>query len=244
MALGSVVITLDHASESGEMEDFELHYLVSLYESYLSSGHLPVSSSLEDYLSENNLRAKDYLAYFDWNTLAFMASVVKLPPSSEAEGVDLSALLSVSQVGAAGLDDEPPYPYEMASLAHVRDRMGDALGLHHDAPARQLLVHLHHLGLLERHDARPALFEDAAADPESLQICFPLPFGFDITLEVETLVATIEACLSDHNLSLNEVGLLLLVRRFWPNGMLSDYSFRRLVKAILSWILSEVSQLF
>lgn len=240
MALGSVVITLHNASEDEEMENFELHYLVSLYESYLSSGRLPVSSSLQDYLSENNLRAKDHLMYFDWNTLAFIASVVKLPPSSEAENADPSALLSVSQVGLGGIDEEPAYPYEMASLAHIRDRMGDTLGMRRDAPARQLLVHLHHLGLLERHDSQPTLFDDAA-DPERLQICFPLPFGFDITLEVETLVATIEACLSDISLSVNEVGLLLLARRFWPNGMLSDYSFRRLAKAILSWILSEVS---
>ena len=94
--------------------------------------------------------------------------------------------------------------------------------------------------LLERADAHPVLFTEGA-DPERVPLVFPLPFGFDITLEVETLVATVEACLSDIHLSVNEVGLLLLVRRFWPNGMLSDYSFRRLAKAILSWILSEVS---
>ena len=247
IAMGSIVVSRDSSSEEGtEVEDFELQYLVKLYEAFLLSGQLPVSSSLLDYLSENRLIAKDHLICFDWNTLAFIASVIKLPSTDGNEvsdNIDASALLSVSQVGRShggSSDEESTYPFEVASLAHIRDAMGDALGVHRDAAARQLLVHLHHLGLFERHDSHPLLF-DNDPDPEKLQCTFPLPFGFDITLEVETLVATIEACLSDLNLTVNEVGLLLLVRRFWPNGMLSDYSFRRLAKAILSWILSEDS---
>lgn len=249
IAMGSIVVSRDSTSEDGaEIDDFELQYLVQLYEAYLSSGRLSVSNSLLDYLSENRVAAKDHLIFFDWNTLAFMASVIKLPPSSANEvldNVDTSALLSVSQAGrnyGGPSDEESTYPFEIASLAYVRDAMGDSLDVHRDAAARQLLIHLHHLGLFERHDSHPLLLEDNT-DPEKLQCLFPLPFGFDITLEVETLVATIEACLSDISLTVNEVGLLLLVRRFWPNGMLSEYSFRRLAKAILSWILSEDSNL-
>jgi hypothetical protein len=240
IALGSVVVSLDMTTDNGdELQEFELHDLVELYESHLSLGGLSVSGSLLDYLSENRLRTQDHLMYFDWNTLAFIASVVKLPPSNDSlESPDPNALLSVSQAGQEPYEDSS-YPFEIASLAHIRDRMGETLGMHNDAAARQLLAHLHHLGLLERLDSQPSLFEDVL-DPERLQCLFPLPFGFDITLEVETLVATIEACLSDIHLSVNEVGFLLLIRRFWPNGMLSDYSFRRLAKAIISWILSEV----
>ncbi|KIP09568.1 hypothetical protein PHLGIDRAFT_67270 [Phlebiopsis gigantea 11061_1 CR5-6] len=223
IAMGSLVVSHDSSSEEGtEIEEFELQYLVQLYEAYLTSGRLPVSNSLLDYLSENRLDAKDHLLYFDWNTLAFMASVIKLPPSSEtSDNGDANALLSVSQAGngPGGSDAEPLYPFEIASLAHIRDRMGDTLGIHRDSVARHLLVYLHHLGLFDRHDAQAQLFKD----------------------EVETLVATVEACLSDVSLTVNEIGLLLLVRRFWPNGMLSDYSFRRLAKAILTWILSEDS---
>lgn len=245
VALGSVVVSKDTSSEEKiDMEEFELHYLVELYEAYLSGGRLPVSTSLMDYLAENRLQPRDNTVYFDWNTLAFIASIIKLPPSSDyPDNADANALLSVSQASGrhgGSSDEESCYPYEIASLAHIRDRMGDALGVHRDVAARRLLVHLHHLGLLERQDSRPSLFDDGM-DPERMQCLFPLPFGFDITLEVETLVATIEACLSDLNLSVNEVGFLLLIRRFWPDSMLSNYSFRRLSKAILSWILSEVT---
>ena len=61
-----------------------------------------------------------------------------------------------------------------------------------------------------------------------------------MSTEVETLVASIEACLSDIDLSVNEAGLLLLVRKFWPDGMLTDYALRRLSKAVLTWLASEV----
>ena len=69
---------------------------------------------------------------------------------------------------------------------------------------------------------------------------FPIPMGLEVSTEVETLVAAIEGCLSDIDLSVNEAGLLLLVRRFWPDGMLTEYALRRLSKALLAWILAEV----
>ena len=98
---------------------------------------------------------------------------------------------------------------------------------------------MHHLGFLERCDSEALRIH--ADHSQEVQCCFPLPFGLDISVDVETLVAAIEGCLSDIDLSVNEIGFLLLVRRFWPNGMLSTYTFRRLAKAILQWILSEVS---
>lgn len=248
VALGSIVVSNDSTSQSDDerhIEEFELHYLVKLYQAYLSSGRPPISTALLDYLSENRVRAQDHLLWFDWNTLAFITSTIKQPPSSDElnPGIDTSALLSVGEAGGRGDsgNEDSMHPYEIATLAHLRDRMGDMLGIHADPAARHLLVHLHHLGLFERVDSRPDLFEDNP-DPQHLLCSFPLPFGFDISQDVETMAATIEACLSNISLSVNEIGFLLLVRRFWPNGMLSEYTFRRLTRAILGWVLSEVSR--
>ena len=69
---------------------------------------------------------------------------------------------------------------------------------------------------------------------------FRSPVGLDLSNEVETLAAAIEACLSDLDLSVNEVGLLLLTRRFWYDGMITDDALRRLTKCLISWILAEV----
>lgn len=246
IALGSLVIDDDSSSipEEGRLQEFELHYLVQLFEVHLSSGHLPVSGALSEYLSENRLRARDHIFYFDWNTLAFLVSVVKLPYSeSDALKSNVSSdLLGVDlpQRGEESSDDAA-HPFEVVSLAHVRNQLGESLNLASEAAARHLLSHIHHIGLLHRLDQHHHLFE-SRTNPERLLCCFPIPFGFDVSVDIETLVAVIEACLSDLDLSVNEVGFLLLIRRFWPNGMLSEYTFQRLSKAILTWIFAEVSR--
>ena len=133
------------------------------------------------------------------------------------------------------------HPFEVLPLAHLRDQLGDAFGIVSDAVARHYLNYLHHLGLLQGVWPTDELFT-VPFDPRQHLCCFPLPSGFDISSDVETLVAAIEASLQDLDLSINEVGFLLLARRFWPDGMLSDYTFRRLTKALLQWIFSEVLQ--
>ncbi|KAI0079929.1 hypothetical protein K474DRAFT_1638767 [Panus rudis PR-1116 ss-1] len=238
IALGSIVVENDSGKEV--MDHFELHYIVQLYEAYLSSGNLSLSVTFGDYLGENNLDARDHMLYFDWNTLAYLASVVKLPHHNNVPGpAGSSDLLSVGLPPVFDeAAEEDPHPFEITTLAHIRNQLGECLNIHSDIAAKHLLSHLHHIGLLQRLDSKPMLF-DETPHMEQLPCCFPLPFGFDVSVDIETLVAAIEACLSDLDLSVNEVGLLLLVRRFWPNGMLSDYTFQRLSKAILTWIFSE-----
>ena len=246
IALGSIVVvdghTDDEEDKDGKLEEFELHHLVRLYETYLVTGKLTASNSLLDYLSENGLRPQDIHCIFDWNILAFVCSTLKIPAIEPGPGLSESMQhLSVGQLNEQDHDgsDSTVHPYEVVTLAHLRDQLGDMLGFRSDTAARHLLILLHHLGLLQRLDAQPTLFDNTPA-PERVQCSLPLPFGFDISVDVETLVACIEACLSDINLSVNEAGFLLLTRRFWPNGMLSEYTFRRLTKAILGWVLSEV----
>ena len=154
-----------------------------------------------------------------------------------------SELLGVTPLDSTPDDgnDQSAHPYEVIPLAHLRDRVGESLQIYQDSIAGYLFSHMQQLGLLERCDAPDTPIE---TNPQSkhVQCCFPLPFGVEISVDVETLVVAIEACLLDLNLSMNEVGFLLLVRRLWPNGMLSDYTFRRMAKSILLWIISEVGR--
>ncbi|KAJ3559109.1 hypothetical protein NM688_g537 [Phlebia brevispora] len=248
IALGSIVVTeelINQPDEDEEIEEFELHELVRLYETYLVQAKLPISNTIRDYLSENEAAPQDRHVFFDWNILAFVASSLKLPALPNESGpAESMQLLSVSQLNNQEDDgpDVSAHPLEVVTLAHLRDQLGDVLNMHSDVAARHFLILLHHLGLLQRLDTQTSLFDDTP-QPERLRCCLPLPFGFDISADVETLVASIEACLSDINLTVNELGFLLLIRRFWPNGMLSDYTFRRLTKAILGWVLSEANNL-
>ena len=103
-----------------------------------------------------------------------------------------------------------------------------------------MLKHLRHLGFFDC-DALP-LFTPPER-PREIICNFQLPLGLDLSSDVEFLLVCIEACLDDLDVSINESGLLLLNRKLWPNGMASDYTLSRLVKAIVQWVLSEVSAL-
>ncbi|THH33844.1 hypothetical protein EUX98_g253 [Antrodiella citrinella] len=239
VALGSIVIHNDNTPTGhGDFAEFELHYLVALCEALLASNALTVSEALSDYLAENRTKADEYMC-FDTSSLAYIASVLKLPPITTMPTSSSSDLLSA---GHPELLDESTndsqHPYEIVPLAHLRDQLGDAFGVISDAVARHFLNHLQHLGLLQPVGHGEELF-DNAQDPKEQLCCFPLPLGFDVSADIETLVAAIEACLQDLDLSINEIGFLLLTKRFWPDGMLSDYTFRRLTKALLLWIFSE-----
>ncbi|TBU65728.1 hypothetical protein BD310DRAFT_803111 [Dichomitus squalens] len=239
LALGSIVVKQGNkASEDKHLDEFELHYLVNLYEAYLSSRTPPVSQALSDHFAENRLRPADAHIFFNWNVLTFVISVVKSPPSSvDSSNFSSTDLLAPSMPGQDRGDDSG-YPYEVVTLAHMRDQLGDQLNLHSEAAAKYLLSHLLHLGFFQRVDAQGVLF-DGGPHPERLQCSFPIPIGLEVSTEVETLVASIEACLSNIDLSINEAGLLLLCRKVWPDGMLTEYALRRLSKAVLSWILAE-----
>ncbi|KAH8106968.1 hypothetical protein BXZ70DRAFT_1003857 [Cristinia sonorae] len=240
LALGSIVVVDDKKpSNHGSLAEFELHYLVSVCEVLLKSKSLMVSEALSDYLAENQTHADEYLMYFDTNNLAYVSSVLKMPPATKLPASGSSDLLSVGiPEPLEQPSDNCQHPLEIVPLAHLRDQLGDVFGIFSDTVARHFLKHLHHLGLLQPVSQAEELFDDSR-DPREQLCAFPLPLGFDVSADIETLVAAFEACVQDLDLSINEIGFLLLTRRFWPDGMLSDYTFRRLTKAILSWIFSE-----
>lgn len=258
VSLGSIVVgdpppeaasgsTGRQLDEKG-IRNFELHYLTQLYHSFLTGGNLRVSPTFEEYLLENDTSAEKHLMCFDWASLVYILTVVKSPPShysllcgNSPDLLDVNPPEGSNMTKSPANDTETTHTYEIASLAHIRDALGTAFNITSDDGARYLISHLHSLGFLERTDlANLWVGDDATMKYGEVHCSFPLPVGLDLSNEVETLAAAIEACLSDFDLSVNEIGLLLLTRRFWYDGMITDNALRRLNKCLISWILAEV----
>lgn len=245
IALGSVVIqetkSIFPSSTQKDPDKWELHYVLDSCERYLASGRLPVSVATDEYLQESRRSVAEHFMLFDWSHLAYISTVVK---SSFEESKPIFAsrdLLNVNppQVLTDDADEARRHHFELVSLSHMRDALGYELHLFSDATAGYLLAHLHHLGFFDRQDLNSVLFEGTFSN-ENVTCIFPIPQGLDLSTDVETLFAAIEGCLSDLDLSVNEQGLLLLVRRLWPNGMASEYALRRLAMNLISWIFAEV----
>jgi hypothetical protein len=174
-------------------------------------------------------------------TLVYISSVIKSPLNPmNADANTSSGFLDVHPYPLAEPHAEEPssFPYEMVPLAHITDVLKQAFNIATVSAGEFLLDYMQQCGLFIPVHAHSLAYMHTRS-PEHLCI-FPLPVGLDLSTDVEVLVAAIESILGDLDISLNEVGLLLLVRRFWPNGMASDYSSRRLVKQLIVWILAEV----
>jgi len=184
------------------------------------------------------------LVFYDWSFLTYVTTLAKCPVNAP----DLSQTetsFNYLQVDEASFPQNPTVQeealsFEIMSVAHMRDVLGYELNMRTDATACLLLSHLHQLGFIERLDSASHLLSDNET-PNTVYCRSPLPVGLDLSSEVETLFSAVEACLSDIDLSVNEIGFLLLSRRLWPNGLSADYASRRLSRSILSWILGEVS---
>ncbi|SJL00441.1 uncharacterized protein ARMOST_03754 [Armillaria ostoyae] len=245
VALGSILIT-HNGRGPGELTphkvaEFELHRVLQTCEDLISQDVLAVSAATEDYLQDNDLQRSEHSILFDWSNLTYTTTTIKSPATNHALGpsASQSSLLTVTQPDIFSAVKEPPnHPFEMLPLSHMRDVLGRDFDLHSDGIAKYLLSYLHHLGFFERVDRHPTLFDDNP-NVNSISCSFPLPLGLDLSTDVETLFASVEACLSDLDLSVNETGFLLLSRRLWPNGMASEYAVRRLTQAIISWVFAE-----
>ncbi|KAG8829946.1 hypothetical protein FRC17_005740 [Serendipita sp. 399] len=214
------------------MQNFELHYFVALYRAQLEGSRLTKSQSTIEYIENCGQLNNDLSLVHDMPLLVLAVSAVKLPHTSNP--IDDVYL----QVEGGGAVDELNHPYEMVSLAHIRDALGYDVGVASDFIARFLISHFIRLGLVFRVDAagEPALDD---SDPMEVLCTFPSTLAIDASTSVESLFASIQACLEDIDLSVNEFGLLLLVRRCWPTGMMTDYALTRLTSMVLAWILTE-----
>lgn len=240
VASGSILVSQVRpktaGAKGGGVDDFELHYLVQLYEVYLQSGRLPKSPVLQDCLQRNNYPAEFHQWCFDWSVLAFIMSVIKTPL---VEDVTQNDFLNVDAEVNEGPDELLQHPLEVASISHLRNALGQEFQLHHDQSACFMLAHMRHLGLFHSSGLPEGVFRSVER-PAAVECKFGLPLGLDLSETVETLIVAVEACLRDVSLNVNEAGLLMLSRMLWPNGMASDYALARLAAAVIGWILAEV----
>ncbi|KAJ7111596.1 hypothetical protein C8R43DRAFT_935944 [Mycena crocata] len=225
-----------HAKDN-RVDDFELHRVAAWCETLLLSGSLRLSIAMGDYVDHTKQGRPMHGIMYNWSNLVYIASTIKSPypiPMASSE------LLSVAQPDP--LVDETyssvSHPFEVVPIAHLRDILGYEFLIHSDAAARLILTHLHHLGFFNRLDLVPNLFDENTFNKDTLCV-FPIPLGLDLSTNVEILASAVEACLADLDLSVNEAGFLLLIRKLWPNGMATEYSLKRLMRIIVAWILAE-----
>ncbi|GJJ12125.1 hypothetical protein Clacol_006366 [Clathrus columnatus] len=231
------------------MQSCALHSYCESYAEYLSSGKAPLSNAMQEYMRFNNLSLEEarYLL-FDWSFLASVTSLLKTPlPHHLTFGVSGSNNLSpFSGERERGhekemLSDGSSHPYEFAGLLHLRNALSYEFHIHADAAVGYILSHIRQIGFFERIDGQTDLLE--GPDANDALCVFSLPLGLDLSTSVETLVVAIEACLEDIDITVNEYGFLLLVRRFPPTGAASDYALSRLTRIIFTWIISEDERL-
>ncbi|CAK5277405.1 unnamed protein product [Mycena citricolor] len=215
-----------------KVDDFELHHVLRWCEGLLASDLLRQSISMGDYLELSKQPRSVHGLLYDWTHLTFIASTIKSPYPIP---ITSSTFLNVSGEEPAS---ESQHPFEMAPLGHMRDILGYEFLVHSDVAAQFLLSHLQDLGFFTALNPAEAFVDVDQANSDSMCV-FPIPLGMDISSQVETLYSAIEACLADLDLSVNETGFLLLLRKLWPNGMATDYSLKRLLRAVVTWIVAE-----
>ncbi|KAJ7582678.1 hypothetical protein C8J56DRAFT_1167735 [Mycena floridula] len=239
VASGSIVImqkgkSAAHA-KGHKVDPFELHHVLAWCEKRLASSTLPLSAPMEDYLQEAGITQSNHSMMFDWSNLLFIATSLKVPYVAHIMPSSSSDLLLVHQPENEQ-EDDTGYPFEVVSLAHIRDILGHEYNVHSDAVVRYFLMHLYHLGFFERADMQPFTLDHLDRNSRCL---FPVPLGLDLSADVEVLFSSVETCLAELDLSINEVGFLLLTRRLWPSGMATKYALERLTRTVISWVLAE-----
>ncbi|KAF7363482.1 hypothetical protein MSAN_01004100 [Mycena sanguinolenta] len=204
---------------------------------FLMSGNLRLSIAMGDYLDLTKQHRPTHGIMYNWSNLIYIASTIKSPypiPMVSSDFLNVAPADSLNDEGGTS----PSHPFEIVPMAHLRDILGFELLIHSDAAARLLLSHIHHLGFFNRQDGRESLFDDGVFNKDTICV-FPIPLSMDLSINVETLASAVEACLADLDLSVNEAGFLLLMRKMWPNGMATEYSLKRLMRTIVNWILAE-----
>ncbi|KAF8212196.1 hypothetical protein K438DRAFT_1230880 [Mycena galopus ATCC 62051] len=225
-----------HAKDH-QVDSFELHLVASWCDALLLSGNLRVSIAMGDYLDLTKQQRPTHGIMYNWSNLVYIASTIKSPypiPMASSDFLNVAQPESVNDEAAAS----PSHPFEIVPIAHLRDILGYELLIHSDAAARLLLSHIHHLGFFSRLDMKQSLFDEDTFNKDTICV-FPIPLSLDLSTNVETLAAAAEACLTDLDLSVNEAGFLLLIRKMWPSGMATEYSLKRLMRTIVNWILAE-----
>ena len=236
IAMGSIIVTENRTdalyNPRHELAEFELSQFTNWCDQLLNSNKLSCSPLTQQFLQDNNVHNS---LMHEWSYLEYISSNLKtsLPQGQNSEFLDISPTIDADSHARV-------YSYECTSLSHMRDVLRTGFSVQSDEAARFILDHLHYLSFFDRVDRELRPFNDLSREKE-VRCVFPLPFGLDISTNVESLVSAVEACLTDLDLSSNEFGFLLLTRRLWPNRLASEYGLKRLAGQVLGWILKEVS---
>ncbi|KAJ2931375.1 hypothetical protein H1R20_g5743, partial [Candolleomyces eurysporus] len=246
VALSSIVVmqrgkSAAHAKDF-QIEEFELHKTLDTCERLLGSAMSQRSTATLDYMEENRIGPMEHSILYDFSNLVYLSTSMKSPISLAQHPMPS---LSTALLNVEGYEETEPapamesvaHPYEAVPLSHMREVLNVEFNIRHPAITKILLDHLYNLSFFERIEPRQNIATDPISD--DILCVFPLPLGLDMSTDVETLVSSIETCLLDLDLSVNEFGFLLVVRKFWPNGLMSEYGLRRLARSILSWIVVE-----
>lgn len=243
---------------------------IRLCTTYLSSGKCRGSTFLSDFYSnqlhsvdECILSKEEYLSHlsammkclktsFVNDNIAATGSVIQPSATDRRRSAgDSRGLLQVSPNPFTAWDDEDDefgeghIPNEYLDRSTLLSWIMTNLNFKSRKAAEILLQHMCNLGLFERFDAAPILFnlDIIQQEEKAVQCVFPVPYAIDCSATVESLINSIDACLQDVDLSINECGFLLLVRRCWPDPFMSSYTMERLIHAIVSWTFDEDERL-
>ncbi|KAK7054868.1 hypothetical protein VNI00_003331 [Paramarasmius palmivorus] len=229
-------------SKGARLSPFELHNVLAWCQEFLGAKGDAVSPGTMDYFQYNDIERSSHALMYDWSFLVFMSASMKMPldPTKEHDRPPPSTLLTVSQADTSNdhHGESIAHPFEIMPLSHLRDAIGRDFHVRSDITAKFLLMHMLHVGLFDSFDAESTPFADGQVQKHAY-CSFPLPLGLDVSTDVETLFAAVEACLSDLDLFVNEIGWLMLSRRLWPSGSASEYALGRLTRSVVSWILAE-----
>lgn len=230
VASGTIVISQTGPTKKAReaTDRFELHWLVQLYDAYRANSKS--SAALEEFRDmHSDGEGEVNVDFFSLELLVFVAALVRSPSESASQD-HLSA----------GDDEEKSAVacYDRLHLSLVRELLARDFALRSRQATQHVLDHLLHLGLFERQDGR-LLFPPSTTSTTVSSIIFPLPFLIDPSPSVESLVVAIESSLRDTDLSVQEAGLLMLVRRCWPSPFASEYTLERLTRAVIRWILDD-----
>ena len=233
VVMGSLVIS---NARTSSVPEFEVHRVIELCDRLMESGLLHCGPSTKNY-QQHTANTVTSSALFDRCYLEYVATSIKSSFSSTPYAS--SSLLNVDNSYDDLDESAQSFSYECVPLSHIGAVLAADFAVHNDDVACLLVNQLQQHAFLDRKDFRFRPFINLIKE-NNVECIFPLPLGIDLSLNVETLISTIESCLEDLDLTTNEFGFLLLTRRFWPSGLAPEQGLTRLATRVLIWILDEV----
>ncbi|CAG8469401.1 8345_t:CDS:10, partial [Diversispora eburnea] len=217
-----------------KFKKFELQEFIEIYETYLRSGKISLTTISEEYWESVGKKYNPWIISCE-DYLAHISAAIK--SRIDFDYFNNNDHLSVND----GI---------LTSIELIQ-WMKKNLGMLNEYSIKIFLQQMSNHGFLERIDGNPILFpsddnnnhDENSENLENLEYSFPLPFATECSPTVEALITSISACLSDINISINECGFLLMTRRCWPDPYISKYVLERLIYSIIEWICNEDDKL-